>query len=72
MVVNERCVAEITSGVILVFVMPMIVDLMSVIAMVSVSHSALVIMPNLVRRPCHSRHDKGAYEQKKGGYSEHT
>ena len=71
MIMNKRRIAEIAFRVILVCIMPMIVHLMRVIAMMNVNHIALVIMPNLVRRPCHARHNEGAYEQAKGCNPEH-
>ncbi|MEO0589340.1 MAG: hypothetical protein AAFZ11_02140 [Pseudomonadota bacterium] len=68
---HERRIAEITFRVILVSSMPMIAHCMGVIAMMNVRHSALVIMPSLMRRPCHARHNEGAYEQEKGCNPEH-
>lgn len=71
MIVHERRIAEIAFQEILVPNMPMIAHCMSVIAVMNVRHGALVIMPSLMRRPRHARHDEGAYEQEKGCNPEH-
>lgn len=71
MIVNKRRIAEMTFRVILMFNMRMIVHRMSVIAMMNVSHIALVTVLRFMRRPCDARHDESAYEHKKGCNPEH-
>ena len=71
MIVNKRRITKVIVLMFLITSVVMIAHRISVIAVMNVRHGALVIMPSLMRRPRHARHDEGAYEQEKGCNPEH-